>query len=146
VNGRYRIEWFRWIEAAVVVAAFFALLHLAGCAGTPPTPTGTIGASHQLITAFEEQAVVAAERGRISPEKATRLVNEGEKTRGMLIDLRAALTACGGKLPCQGYDNLLRLVQEQLFRLECELRQEQAGLPIEICRRPPAAPTTGAKP
>ena len=114
---------------ASVAAVLLATLMI-GCASVaPPTPQGTIVAAYKSIAAYHDQVAIAAQRGVITPDKADALIDDGEAARKHVSDARAALTACGGKLPCPSYDRLLLAFQERLAAAERRRRQEEARKP-----------------
>lgn len=100
---------------------------LIGCASvSTPTPSGTIGASYEAIKTYQRNVGVATDRGRINSATSFRLIAEGEKARKSVDDARDALALCGGKLPCDSFESIMRRLQPMLAEMERKLREEEA--------------------
>lgn len=121
------------------ILAILAAVFLTACAGVPAPagPNSVLLGVHKTLNTFEEQVGLAAFAGRLNPDKADALLDQSGKVRSQLVQGRALLRACGGKLPCQPYEDTLRGINEQLIELECRRRQQEAGKPEDVCKLPP---------
>lgn len=107
------------------IAAFVVALVLAACAATP-TPSGVLAASYDAVATYQRLVKSSVDRGRITSAQAMALVDQGERARGQVDRARDALALCGGKMPCDSYDEIIRRVQPMLAELELKLREEEA--------------------
>lgn len=104
--------------------ALLALV-IAACASNPQ-PTGIIAASYETVKTYQRLVQTSVERGRISSAQAFRLIDDGEKVRAQVDKARDAFALCGGKLPCDSYEEIIKRVQPMLAELELRLREQEA--------------------
>jgi hypothetical protein len=100
---------------------------LVGCAGgamKAPSPNAVIESTTQLIDSYVDAASAAHARGRITPDQADKAKNEARTAHKRLMEAKAFLTACAPKAPCTEFDNLIRALNQDLYKLEAELRKE----------------------
>ncbi|HCZ47997.1 MAG TPA: hypothetical protein DCZ11_03210 [Gammaproteobacteria bacterium] len=107
------------------LTAFLAALLLFACASAP-TPTGTLKAAYDSVATYQQLVGQTVTRGRITREQAHRLIDSGESVRVQIDRARDALALCGGKLPCDSYDEIIKRLQPMLADLERKLREEEA--------------------
>lgn len=110
--------------AVFLAAVVFALV--ACTTAGPPTPSGSLKAAYDGVKVYQQLVGQTVARGRISADQADRLIDEGEKARKAVDDARDALSLCGGKLPCDSFETILRRVQPMLAEAERKLREEEA--------------------
>ena len=118
-----------WRILGPVHALFLALaliVWLGGCAGNP-TASGSLKAAYDGVATYQRLVGQTVDRGRISADSAERLIAEGERVRVQVDHARDALALCGGKVPCDSFEAIMRRLQPMLADLERRLREEEAA-------------------